>query len=94
MSRFDDMTPEEAQADHWQMLRFLAINAALGFICGLSIAVALVWLDVAELGTRISRSSNPFMVFFILSVPLAFTFSGAVTGSAVMLMPYKRKKDL
>ncbi|MFD1744546.1 hypothetical protein ACFSE1_03645 [Rhizobium helianthi] len=94
MSNFGELTPEEAKADHWHMLRFLAVNAALGFLFGLSVAVALVWLDVAGLGTRIFRSNNPWMVFFILSVPMAFTFSGAVTGSAVMLMPYKRKKDL
>lgn len=93
MGNFSELTPEEAKADHWHMLRFLAINALLGFLFGLSIAVAIVWLDVGGLGTRISRASNPAMVFFILSVPMAFTFSGAVTGSAVMLMPYKRKKE-
>lgn len=94
MSSLHEMTPEEAQADHWHMLRFLAYNALFGFAFGLSIAVGLVWFDIAELGTRISRAQNPWMVFFILSVPMAFTFCAAITGSAVMLMPYKRKKDL
>ncbi|WP_312222091.1 hypothetical protein [Rhizobium rhizoryzae] len=90
----EEMTPDEARDDHWQMLRFLGFNAGFGFAIGLLIAVALVWMNVGDLGTRMARSANPPLVFFMLSVPLAFTFASAVLGSAVMLMPYKRKKQL
>lgn len=90
----DEMTPEEARSDHRQMLRFLGLNAGFGFAIGLIIAVAIVWMDIGGLGTRIARARDPALVFFMLSVPMAFTFASAVLGSAVMLMPYKRKKQL
>ncbi|MBP2548463.1 hypothetical protein J2858_001356 [Neorhizobium galegae] len=85
------LSAREAQADHWSMMRFLAINACVGFLIGLGVAFSLVWFDLGGLGTRVARSHTPFMVMFMLSVPMAFTFSGAVTASAVMLMPYKAK---
>jgi hypothetical protein len=94
MSRHDELTPEEAREDHWSMLRFLAINAVFGFLLGLTIALSMIWFDFADLGTRIARARDPWLVVFILATPLSFTFAGAVTASAVMLMPYKRKKDL
>lgn len=94
MSMHEELTPEEARADHWHMLRFLAGNALFGFALGLCIAIAMIAFDLGDLGTRIARSRHPFLVFFILATPLSFTFAGAVTASAVMLMPYKRKKDL
>lgn len=90
----DEMTPEEARSDHWQMLRFLGLNAGFGFAIGLLIAAAIVWMNVGDLGTRLERARNPALVFFMLSVPMAFTFASAVLGSAVMLMPYRRKKQL
>ncbi|SIR07680.1 hypothetical protein SAMN05880590_111144 [Rhizobium sp. RU35A] len=93
MSMPEELTPEEARADHWHMLRFLAGNALFGFALGLSIAGAMIAFDLGGLGSRIVRSQHPWLVCFILATPLAFTFSGAVTASAVMLMPYKRKKD-
>lgn len=94
MSRHEELTPEEARADHWHMLRFLATNAVFGFLLGLMIAMAMIWFDFADLGTRIARARNPWLVMFIFATPLCFTFAGAVTASAVMLMPYRRKKDL
>jgi hypothetical protein len=93
MSNPEDMTPEEARADHWYMLRFLGLNAIFGFALGLLIAFSMIWFDLAGLGTRIARSQTPYLVFFMLSVPLSFTLAGAVMASAVMLMPYKRKKQ-
>jgi hypothetical protein len=87
------MSAEEARADHQSMLRFLAINASFGFLVGLGVALCLLWFDLGGLGTRVARSQTPLMVIFILSVPMAFTFSGAVTASAVMLMPYKTKRQ-
>jgi hypothetical protein len=93
MSNPEDLTPEEAREDHWQMLRFLGWNAIFGFALGLLIATSMIWFDLAGLGTRIGRSQTPFLVFFMLAVPLSFTFAGAVMASAVMLMPYKRKKQ-
>ena len=91
MPRDDDITPEEAQRDHREMLRFLAINAAFGMALGVAVASALVWFDLYGLGSRISRAQMPVLSFAMIAVPLALTFGGAVTASAIMLMPYERR---
>lgn len=92
--RKDEMTPDEARRDHVDMLRFLAINAAFGIILGIGIAFALYWFNLYGLGTHIARSQTPILSFVMIAAPLALTFGGAVTASAIMLMPYKRKGEL
>jgi hypothetical protein len=91
MLKHDDMTPEEARRDHREMLWFLAINAAFGMAIGVAVAAALVWFNLYGLGAHIIRSQMPALSFAMMAVPLAFTFGGAVTASAIMLMPYERK---
>jgi hypothetical protein len=88
----DDMTPEEAQRDHREMLWFLAANAAFGIGLGVFVAAALFWFNLYGLGTHIMRSQAPLLSFGMIAFPLALTFGGAVTASAIMLMPYARKK--
>nr|CAD6428180.1 helix-turn-helix domain-containing protein [Rhizobium sp. Q54] len=90
----NDLTPEEARRDHLEMLRFLAVNALFGIGLGIAIAAALWWFNLYGLGTHIGRSRTPLLSFVMVAVPLALTFGGAVTASAIMLMPYKRKKQL
>lgn len=89
----DDLTPEEARRDHWEMLGFLAINAILGAALGILVALAIVWLDLGGVGTSLARSSHPILPALMLAVPLALTFGAAVTASAVMAMPYRKKKQ-
>ena len=89
----DDLTPEEARRDHWEMLSFLAINAILGAALGILVALAIVWLDLGGVGTSLARSSHPILPALMLAVPLALTFGAAVTASAVMAMPYRKKKQ-
>ena len=38
----DELTPEEARRDHWEMLRFLGTNALFGAGLGLAVAVLLI----------------------------------------------------
>ncbi len=89
----DDLTPEEARRDHWEMLGFLALNASFGAALGFLVAFAIVWLDFGGLGSSLSRSSHPILPTIMLAVPLALTFAAAVTASAVMSMPYRKKKQ-
>lgn len=89
----DDLTPEEARRDHREMLGFLALNASLGAALGLLVALAIVWLDIGGVGTSLSRSSHPLLPTLMMAVPLALTFAAAVTASAVMTMPYRKKKQ-
>lgn len=89
----DELTPEEARRDHWDMLRFLAMNAGFGVGLGLLVAVLLIWLDIGGLGTHLARAQNPVLPAILIAVPLALTFGAAVAASAIMLMPYKKKKQ-
>lgn len=84
------MTPEEARRDHVRMLRFLGLNAALGMALGLLVATAIVMLDVAGIGSRIARASNPVLPFLLIGFPMALVFGAAVTATAVWTMPYER----
>ncbi|MCG6858679.1 MAG: hypothetical protein LJE67_11510 [Salaquimonas sp.] len=84
-------TPEELRRDHWQMLGFLALNAAIGVFAGIGVAAALIWLNIGGLGDRIAHASNPFLPILLITAPLALTFGAAAAASAIMMMPYKRK---
>lgn len=88
----EDLTPEEARRDHWEMLRFLAFNAAFGAFLGLCFTALLILLDIGGLGSHLARSARPLLPAAMIAIPLALTFAAAVTGSAIMLMPYKKKK--
>lgn len=89
----DDLTPEEARRDHWEMLGFLALNASFGAAIGFLVAFAIVWLDLGGVGASLSRSSHPVLPTIMMAVPLALIFAAAVTASAVMTMPYRKKKQ-
>lgn len=89
-----ELTPEEARKDHRDMLRFLALNAVFGMVLGAAFAAVLIFLDVGGLGTRIMRAQNPWLPLVLTTFPMALTFGGAVTASAIMLMPYKRRKEM
>jgi len=93
MTRLDKpkLTPDAARKDHRQMLIFLALNAAAGMLIGVLSALAIIWLDIGGIGTRISHASNPLIPALLLIVPFATVFGGVVTASAVITMPYEKK---
>ena len=84
------MTPEEARRDHARMLRFLGVNAALGMMLGVLVTAAIVLLDVAGIGARIARSSEPILPLLLIGFPMALVFGAAVTATAIWTMPYER----
>lgn len=84
------MTPEDARRDHARMLRFLALNAALGMALGLAVAAAVLFLDVGGIGSRVARSANPVLPLILIGFPMALVFAGAVTATAIWTMPYER----
>ena len=81
----------ELRSDHRSMLRFLAVNAALGMGTGLATFAALLWLDTGGIASRIARAENPILPLLLIAVPFCLTFGGAATASAIMLLPYRRK---
>jgi len=90
----DQPTRAEARDDHRAMLRFLALNAGFGILIGMSVAALLFLLDIQGLGTRLANARHPVLPALLITAPLALTFGAAVAASAIMLMPYKTKKDL
>jgi hypothetical protein len=86
-----ELTREEARKDHWQMLRFMALNAAFGSLIGALTAAAVIYFDIGGIGTRIAHAANPIMPVLLLVVPFASLFGGAATASAILLMPYEKK---
>jgi len=84
------MTPEDARRDHARMLRFLALNAALGMALGIAVTAAILFLDVAGIGTRIAHSADPLIPLLLIGFPMALIFGGAVTAAAIWTMPYER----
>ena len=86
-----ELTPEEARKDHWHMLRFMAINAAFGVTVGVLTAIAIIYLNVGGIGTRIARATSPVIPVLLLVMPFATLFGGVVTASAILLMPYETK---
>jgi predicted membrane protein len=84
------LTPDQARRDHRRMLRFLAFNAALGMTLGILVTAALLYFDVAGIGARISRASEPVLPLLLIGFPMALIFGGAVTATAVWTLPYER----
>lgn len=84
------ITREEARRDHARMLRFLAFNAALGMALGLAVAAAILLFDVGGIGSRVARSTDPFLPLLLIGFPMALIFGGAVTATAIWTMPYER----
>ena len=91
MTRKPDMSPEDARRDHAQMLRFLAVNAAIGMLIGFAASALIMVLDLGGIGTRIAHASNPILPVVLIALPMALVFGGAVAASAIWLMPYERK---
>ncbi|MCO5065308.1 MAG: hypothetical protein M9924_12970 [Rhizobiaceae bacterium] len=85
------LTRERARDDHWQMLRFMLLHAGLGCLIGAITAAIIIYLDLGGIGTLISHSSNPVIPILLIVVPFASIFGGAVTASAIVLMPYEKK---
>jgi len=86
-----EMTPEAARRDHWQMLRYMAVNALYGALVGAAVAGALIWINVGAVGTHIARSTSPLLATALVVIPFALLFGGAAAASSIALLPYRRK---
>lgn len=87
------MTPTEARSDHWILLRYIALHAFGGAVIGVAIGIALIGLDIGDLGSRIARAGNPVLPTILILSPLATLFGGAAAASAIITMGYDKKYD-
>lgn len=72
------------------LLRFLALNAAIGAALGQIALGLLIWTDAAGLGGLIAKAADPLAPLAVLSFMFALTFGAAVTATAVLTLPYPK----
>ncbi|VFU08565.1 conserved protein of unknown function [Methylocella tundrae] len=74
-------------------VKFLARHALVGFSIGLLAVVAIVWLDLFNVGSLIAGSSQRWMAYGMLSFVFGLTFGSLQMGFAIMLLPYGDESD-
>lgn len=70
------------------LVRLLARNALIGFFIAVVTVAALVFFDVARIGSLTASAERGWFIRGILAFMLGLTFASAQMGFAVMLMPY------
>ncbi len=74
-----------------KLLKFLGLHAMLGVIIGIALGAALLYADVAGLGTLLLHSDMPVLASALYFSGFAVTFGNAAMGSAIMLMPLEEE---
>lgn len=75
------------------LLRFLAIQAAIGAALGQLVLIAVLATDIAGLGSLVFDSATPLLPLAVLSIKFAITMAAGVVATGVMLMPYDADAD-
>jgi hypothetical protein len=79
--------------DWWRtlprLIRFLAVNCAIGIAGGWTLLAALLATDTASLRTLIWNEAEPAVPIILLASGFAITFGSAAMGAAVMTMHYR-----
>jgi len=70
-----------------KLIKFLGMHAIFGAILGVAVAVGLLWLDVAGIGTLFLGERAPIIAGLLYFGSFAFTFASFAMGTAVMLLP-------
>jgi hypothetical protein len=68
------------------LLRFLAVNCAIGVVAGWTLLALLILTDTAGLATLIWNSDSPALPLAMLAGGFAITFGSAAMGAAVMML--------
>ncbi|MBX2854047.1 MAG: hypothetical protein KTR21_03610 [Rhodobacteraceae bacterium] len=63
--------------------RMLIVNGVGGAVLGLGLCAAVLWMDVAGVGSLIARSSDPALPAALLAFMLAITCAGVAMASAL-----------
>jgi hypothetical protein len=69
-----------------RLLRFLAVNCAIGVISGWIVLGLLILSDTAGLATLIRNADSPILPAAMLAGAFAVTFGSAAMGAAVMMI--------
>lgn len=72
----------------WRLIRFLAINAAIGTAVALILVGVLIWTDTQAIGRLILADRNPVLSIALLAFGFVITFGSVAMGTAIMALPY------
>lgn len=67
------------------LLLFLAMHALIGIIIGLGASAAVIWFDLAGLGTRFAADPG-WLAETVFLAQMCLTFGAIQMGVAVMLL--------
>lgn len=70
-----------------KLLKFLALNCAIGVAAGMFFLAGLMTIDLAGLRTLIWASPDPVLPLALLAAGLSVTFGGVAMAGAVMMLP-------
>ena len=73
--------------DPTRLLRYVARHALTGAVAGWTALLALLWLDIGDLGTRVAGSADRELITVMLAGAFGSTFGlvGILWGVLVML---------
>jgi hypothetical protein len=71
-----------------KLVRFLALNAAIGIGAGWLLLALLLLTNVNGVGALIFSSESPALAIAMLAAGFAITFGGSAAAAAVMMMRY------
>lgn len=72
------------------LLKFLAVNAAIGVGLGWALLAGLILTDPMKIGTLIFSSAAPLVPLAMLAAVFGVTLGAAVMGTAVLSLPVER----
>ena len=70
-------------AQHRSWLKAMAFDSLAGAAIGSIVALAILWLDVANLGTLVASSQQGFAYAALLTAGFAHVFAMAVCGTGI-----------
>ena len=76
-----------------KLVKFLMFHAGVGFALALMSVVAILGLNIANLGDLIMTSDFKWIAILALVVLMTITLASVQMAAAVMCLPYEKKDD-
>ena len=76
-----------------KLVKFLMFHAGVGFALALMSVIAILGLNVANLGELIMTSSFKWIAILALVVLMTITLASVQMGVAIMCLPYDKSDD-
>jgi len=76
-----------------RLLRFLAINMAIGTVAGWAFLAALLWFDVGGLSTLVLAASDKYLAIAMMMIAIMITWGSLAMGTALFMIP-KDPRDM